>query len=540
MTRPSMPTRVGLGSGSLRGRGARASRRGGGRAIDGPAGRARGGLGGSREGARNRSSLHSRGHGGDSVAPRGLAARLPAWCEVTVAHCIAGAARSFVLEEVYGSILSNLVVPAAPVECQHLFYVLELDSRHDSPKGGTYSYSEEDLWAGPWRALPPAGYVLNPGIPPLREDLSFKDARCFFGCVPSFEKARVCEELMSERERGPGGTSYSWVITSRPDVRWLPDGGFGRLAALSNALHVPWDGADLAHALPRRHFGPLVLKILSRCIIGGSAETAHCGKGPPGCNCWVLARADALRLKVKYEPLRFSILRLKGAQCGGWDTCDPEKGVKAFSWGDAMTWNLKLRGSLQRSKDLAFVLGNMPVRRTSPSREHVPLSGCLTRVDTALCFKRHAGVINFGVFVEPQLPGFSGELVLGVGLYRTNDFRRLRGNSSGLHLVRHIGVFQLPRDEAIHKSVEFFDYWGQPLLAPGGSCLGWTVCGSSSWIEPVSFDEPDGPQELGVGSAHATLAYASLEVPKKNFGSFGPFHEIPRVVPSVYLNYTVA
>lgn len=404
-------------------------------------------------------------------------------CTFSVAHCIVGAARSFPQPEVFRSIAEHLVWPSAPLGCAKVFYVLDLSSANDSPKGGTYKYDLKTLRRGAWKALPPAGYVMDPPLPSVGPHPSFQDPWCLFQCVPQFDKGRRCLSLVRSYEMA-AGSRFDWLVRSRPDLLWKVGTAAGDLRHLPrDAVYgrFPW---DTVLAIPRHLAAPFLEGIMDKCLSVTDSQPACTAWS---CDCWIALLAQNLGVPIKPWRFVFSIRRLEGPIADNPSStiaAGPDSNQALFSYSMFKQWNRRLRCRILSQKSSVASVGHALV-----ARQHVaPLpsvrDGCSTYLESSLCFERRSSVLSLDYFLSrPLHEGGLSSMHFGVwrpvGLVRGPAF-----NVSGVFLLSPLLTIDetMLRDAVGDQTLMMFP----PLTVRRGDCLAWTACGGPL---PVPFDE---------------------------------------------------
>eukprot|EP00929_Paragymnodinium_shiwhaense_P108253 TRINITY_DN74580_c0_g1_i1.p1 TRINITY_DN74580_c0_g1~~TRINITY_DN74580_c0_g1_i1.p1 ORF type:complete len:509 (+),score=39.90 TRINITY_DN74580_c0_g1_i1:35-1561(+) len=484
-------------------------------------------------------------------------------CRVKLAHCIVGAARSFVQETVYRSILENFVLRVAEEPCWKHFFVLELDSARDSPKGGEYIYTEQDLWHGPWKALPPSGAILNPPFPDTPQHWSFRDVQCQVSALPLIDKLRKCTTLVSDHEL-TAGSPFDWLVYSRPDVVWEHNAVLEQLLSSSPTgpkplLHGHSHSLDLFMAVDRRVVPRLLDAVLLKCVLPGSGESHWCGAlttcalpgtedyvwcaataGLLGCDCWLKAGAAEIELEVVLHDLRFKIRRLKTAKQGGWTQDDYVRGNgnQSFKVEDALRWNLRVHQQLYGGFKPRFVGSIAPTRSFKVVEEGgVQSGGCRTFVDSLYCFRRRVALFSLQYTIgqtdeQVSLP----TLQLGLWWQATHLGRDISPNTTMLKFTP-LGI---PRTLSARKGLNSVPLHEEAsrtaLVLQRGRCLGFTLCGRR-WQDPfVRRSRTTSAHSTIASTSRTALAFSSEFFPPVR-GEFGPFVSTVPVDRSIRLEY---
>lgn len=373
-----------------------------------------------------------------------------------VAHCIAGMARVFPERSVHESLFRAVARLGEGLQVHNdFFYVMDLDSRSDSKKGGTYNWSFADLQPA-FNLMPPVAFITNTPLPQLRQD------ECPKECLPMFSKLKLCLRALEMKEEAQG-FSYDWVIRHRPDLQWTSGLEPGPLSSFS-ALCI-WILYDMFAILPRSKATHFLSISESKCP---SRMEVHnrtaCPELPDvfwGCSFWHCHHLRSLSLPFAFlnDQLenRYRIVRPADA-AKGWAT-----GADAFGDYAALLQPAMMKGNRTWRRNgypllEATLQGDRP--KVSPLADIQPGQFC---IDQTFCLQRHAflgevlykrtpsvGHLLFGVWRPATL--LPNEYVLvavaeskaPVGSYYSSSYQKLR------HLL-----FQ------------------PPLRIAAGDCLSW-------------------------------------------------------------------
>ncbi|CAE8647647.1 unnamed protein product, partial [Polarella glacialis] len=405
-------------------------------------------------------------------------------CAATVAHCIVGTARTLPKPEVYLSIAKNLVRPLAPRQCTRLFFVLDLSSKADSQKGGSFKYSEEVLWQGAWRHLPPAGYWLDPPLPGPGAHSSFFEPWCLYQCVPMFDKNRLCLGLVTDFEAATGHR-FDWVVRSRPDLKWLPQVIPGSLQQYSPAAayaQFAWDAPmDTVLVLPRRFAAQMLQEILfGRCHTLQEAQEHQCKHW--SCDCWIGIFAAEAGIPILPLKLRYDIVRLP-------TVADPKLPTLANDWWNAqLLHNRRLRTAIlgPSGSDPMFSVGRSVELRASlaPLLPQAP-PVCISYVEAGFCFAHAAQLLSVDFYLAAPIQNSWPEVRFNV--WRPDKVSLGRLNATTLRLRASLplrGGETSPQTLSVEPGPRSIVV-RPPIALRAGDCLGWSVCGPV----PFPFDD---------------------------------------------------
>lgn len=397
--------------------------------------------------------------------------------------------RSFPHPAVYESIAQHVVGEAAPPACSRIFYVLELSSRHDSGRSGSFEYNSTTLWRTAWRRLPPTDYLFDPGVPEQRAHSSYRDARCWFGCIFMYVKERLCLDMVERFEVG-AERRFNWMIISRPDLIWGPGTGLRSLGSLPRDAIFGFQGKfDQSLVVPRYLLTPLLDAVLARCFLPEEAPMFT-----NVCHDWVVSRALAAGMRVIDIELDFNVT---------------DRDVKrGYRWEKLVSWNLKAAAMMRRSvKDVEMRRLGHTIEKPWDFRNDLrpaELAGCVTRIESSMCLNQPVALLEVSFQTTLGAEEEPWATMLHVSVWRPIGSGRVHANTSEFSMQPHLFDIDVGtlRGKAYNSSVEMTSV---PIILKRGRCVAWTAC-SIGRPEPIRVVQSHAIQPAGMRDHDASRA----------------------------------